>query len=115
VNQQGQIQPVGAINEKIEGFFDVCRARGLDGNQGVAIPEANARHLMLRADVVQAVQEGRFHVWGVSTVDEGLTLLAGRPAGERGPDGRFAEGSINAAVEEALARNVQRVRQLEGP
>lgn len=115
VNQQGQIQPVGAINEKIEGFFDVCRARGLDGNQGVAIPEPNVRNLMVRADVVQAVEEGRFHVWAVSTVDEGLALLTGCPAGARGPDGRFAEGSVNAAVEEALARNVQRVRQLKGP
>jgi lon-related putative ATP-dependent protease len=114
VNQQGQIQPVGAINEKIEGFFDVCRARGLDGRQGVAIPEANARHLMLRADVVEAVRQGRFNVWAVSSVDEGLALLAGRPAGERGADGRFDEGSVNAAVEAALARNVQRVRQLRG-
>ncbi len=112
VNQHGEIQPVGAINEKIEGFFDVCRERGLTGRQGVLIPAANARHLMLRADVVQAVREGRFRVIAVTTVDEGLEVLTGRPAGSRGADGRFPEGSVNAAVEQALAQNVARLRQL---
>jgi len=112
VNQLGQIQAVGGVNEKIEGFFDVCRARGLTGRQGVLIPEANGRHLMLREDVVRAVSDGQFHVHAVSTVDEGLTLLSGRAAGERGPDGRFPEGSFNAAVEEALAANVKRLREL---
>jgi predicted ATP-dependent protease len=110
VNQQGQIQPVGAINEKIEGFFDVCRTRGLTGQQGVVIPDANINHLMLREDVVEAVREERFHVYAVSTVDEGLTLLSGRPAGERGPDGLFPADSVNAAVERALAENVARLR-----
>ncbi|HEY7362862.1 MAG TPA: ATP-binding protein [Methylomirabilota bacterium] len=114
VNQQGQIQPVGAINEKIEGFFDVCRTRGLSGQQGVVIPDTNVRHLMLREDVVEAVRGERFHVYAVSTVDEGLTLLAGRPAGERGPDGQFATDSINAAVERALADNVGRLRLIRG-
>ncbi len=101
VNQQGEIQPVGGVNEKIEGFFDVCRARGLTGRQGVMIPSANVRHLMLRPDVVEAVRDERFHVWSVSTVDEGLELLTGRPA-----------AAVNVAVEEALARNVERLRQL---
>jgi lon-related putative ATP-dependent protease len=112
VNQQGEIQPVGGVNEKIEGFFDVCRARGLTGDQGVVVPAANARHLMLREDVVQAVEEGRFHVWMVGTVDEGLEVLTGRPAGQRGPDGSFPEDSVNAAVERALAQNVASLRQL---
>jgi predicted ATP-dependent protease len=112
VNQQGEIQPVGAINEKIEGFFDACRARGLTGAEGVLIPEANARHLMLREDIVDAVRDERFHVHAVSTVDEGLELLCGRPAGERGADGRFPGGSVNAAVEQALEQNVERLRQL---
>jgi lon-related putative ATP-dependent protease len=113
VNQRGEIQPVGGINEKIEGFFDVCRARGLTGRHGVMIPEANARHLMLREDVVQAVREGQFHVHAVSTVDEGLEILSGRPAGERsGPRGAFPEGSFNAAVERALAENVERLKAL---
>jgi lon-related putative ATP-dependent protease len=112
VNQLGEIQPVGGINEKVEGFFDVCRARGLTGRQGVLIPEANVRHLMLREDVVQAVREERFHVHAISTVDEGLALLTGRDAGQRGVDGRFPAGSFNAAVEDALAANVKRVRAL---
>ncbi|HXJ81408.1 MAG TPA: ATP-binding protein [Candidatus Methylomirabilis sp.] len=112
VNQLGEIQPVGGINEKIEGFFDVCRARGLTGRQGVLIPEANARHLMLREDVVTAVKDERFFVHTVSTVDEGLALLSGREAGERGPDGRFPDGSFNATVEEALAANVRRLKEL---
>jgi predicted ATP-dependent protease len=116
VNQLGQIQAVGGINEKIEGFFDVCRARGLTGRQGVLIPEANARHLMLREDVVQAVRDERFHIHAISTVDEGLALLSGREAGERGPDGRFTPGSFNAAVDEALAANVERLKELRaGP
>jgi predicted ATP-dependent protease len=113
VNQRGEIQPVGGVNEKIEGFFDVCRARGLTGRQGVLIPEANVRHLMLRRDVVQAVREGRFHVHAVSTVDESLQILSGRPAGERAePGAQFPDGSFNAAVERALAENVERLKAL---
>ncbi len=116
VNQLGEIQPVGGINEKIEGFSDVCRARGLSGRQGVLIPEANARHLMLREDVVQAVREECFHIHAISTVDEGLTLLTGRDAGQPGLDGRFPEGSVNAAVEGALVANVKRLKELRaGP
>ncbi|MBI3030627.1 MAG: AAA family ATPase [Candidatus Rokubacteria bacterium] len=113
VNQRGEIQAVGGINEKIEGFFDVCRARGLTGRQGVLIPEANVRHLMLREDVVQAVREERFQIHAVWTVDEGIALLSGRAAGERGPDGQFPEGSFNRAVEEALAANLDRLKQLK--
>jgi predicted ATP-dependent protease len=112
VNQRGEIQAVGGVNEKIEGFFDVCTARGLTGRQGVVIPEANARHLMLREDVVEAVRAGKFHVHAVATVDEGLTLLSGRDAGAPGPDGRFPEGSFNAAVERALEANVARLKEL---
>ncbi len=114
VNQLGEVQAVGGINEKIEGFFDVCRARGLTGRQGVLIPEANSRHLMLREDVVEAARDGGFHLHAVATVDEGIALLTGRPAGERGPDGRYPEGSVNAAVEAALASNIARLRELKG-
>jgi lon-related putative ATP-dependent protease len=113
VNQRGEIQAVGGINEKIEGFFDVCRARGLTGRQGVLIPEANARHLMLREDVVEAVRADRFRIHTLATVDEGIELLTGRQAGDRGPDGRFPEGSFNAAVERALAENVDRFKQMK--
>jgi lon-related putative ATP-dependent protease len=102
VNQHGEVQPVGGINEKIEGFFDVCCARGLTGGQGVMVPHGNVRHLMLRRPVVEAVRAGRFHVWPVRTIDEGIELLTGLPAGDRGGDGRFPPGSVNAMVEERL-------------
>jgi predicted ATP-dependent protease len=111
VNQQGEIQPVGGINEKIEGFFDACRQRGLVGDQGVLIPEANVRHLMLREDVVAAVRAGSFHIAAVRSVDEALALLSGREAGELGPGG-YPEGSFNAAVHQALRRNVERLKAL---
>ncbi len=77
------------------------------------IPEADARHLMLREDLVEAAREERFHVYAVSSVDEGIAFLSGREAGERGPDGRFSEGSFNAAVEQALAANLERLKQLK--
>ncbi len=102
VNQHGVVQAIGGVNEKIEGFFDICNARGLTGTQGVLIPEANTQHLMLRNDVVTACRERRFAVYSVRTVDEGIALLTGMPAGERGTDGQYPEGSVNRAVEERL-------------
>ncbi len=102
VNQHGEAQPIGGANEKIEGFFDLCAARGLTGDQGVILPESNVRHLMLRDDVVDAVRAGRFRIVPVSTVDEAIELLTGVEAGERGAGGRFAEGSLNAKVEARL-------------
>jgi lon-related putative ATP-dependent protease len=112
VDQRGEIQAVGGINEKIEGFFDVCAARGLTGDQGVVVPEANVRHLMLRDDVVEAVRAGRFHVHAITTVDEGLALLSGREAGVVRRDGRFPEGTFNASVEQALEAHVARLKEL---
>ena len=103
VNQHGEIQAVGAINEKIEGFFDVCRARGLTGEHGVIIPAANAQHLMLRRDVVDAVARGRFHVYPIRTVDEGMELLTGVPAPDRDAAGEFPEDTVNRLVEARLA------------
>jgi lon-related putative ATP-dependent protease len=99
VNQHGEIQAIGGVNEKIEGFFDVCRARGLSGEQGVLIPAANVRHLMLRADVVQAVRDGKFRIYPVASIDQGIEILTGLPAGERDADGLFPEGSLNQRVE----------------
>ncbi len=110
VNQHGDVQAIGGVNEKIEGFFDLCRARGLTGEQGVVIPAANVRHLMLRRDVVEAVEAGRFRVYPVRTVDEALALLSGEPAGERDATGRFPAGSVNARVEQRLAAFAERVR-----
>lgn len=104
VDQQGLVQAIGGVNEKIEGFFDLCAARGLTGTQGVIIPAANARHLMLDPDVVAACRDGRFAVHAVATADEALALLTGLPAGARMADGAFAEGSVNRRVEARLRR-----------
>ncbi|MEO8082991.1 MAG: AAA family ATPase [Ardenticatenales bacterium] len=103
VSQSGEVQAIGGVNEKIEGFFDVCRIDGLTGTQGVAIPAANLQHLMLRQDVIDAVAAGRFHVWTVDHVDAGIALLTGLPAGERGANGRYPNDTVNAAVERRLA------------
>jgi len=110
VNQHGDVQAVGGVNEKIEGFFDVCRARGLSGGQGVLIPASNVRHLMLREEVVQAVADGLFAVYAVSTVDEAAALLTGLPAGERDALGAFPAGSLNARVEQRLVDLARQAR-----
>jgi lon-related putative ATP-dependent protease len=98
VNQRGQIQTIGAVNEKIEGFFDVCRARGLTGEQGVLIPAANVDDLMLRRDVVAAAAAGQFHIYPVTTVDEGIALLTGLPAGELDEAGNYPPDSLNGRI-----------------
>lgn len=103
VNQYGRVQPIGGVNEKIEGFFDICRARGLDGEQGVIIPHANVKHLMLREDVVAACAEGKFRVFAVEEVDQAIELLTGVPAGEPDEQGVVAEGTINYLVATQLA------------
>ncbi len=102
VNQHGQIQPIGGVNEKIEGFFDLCKARGHLRDQAVIIPQSNVRHLMLRRDVVDAIREGRFRIFAISTIDEGMELLTGVPAGERDDSGVFPEGTVNRRVEDRL-------------
>ena len=113
VNQHGQVQPIGGVNEKIEGFFDVCRARGLTGEQGALIPASNVKHLMLRHDVVEAVAAGQFHIYPVETIDQGIELLTGIPAGERDAAGNFAAGSMNQRVEARLTALAE-VRQAFG-
>jgi lon-related putative ATP-dependent protease len=102
VNQWGEVQAIGGVNEKIEGFLDVCKARGLTGEQGVLIPRANVQHLMLREEVVEAARKGRFRIHPVSHIDEGIEILTGVKAGERGPDGQFPRGTINRLVEDKL-------------
>jgi predicted ATP-dependent protease len=104
------VQPIGGVNEKIEGFYDICKARGLSGEQGVMIPKANVQHLMLREDVVEAVRQGKFNVYAVSHVDEGIEILTGIKAGKRGADGKFEPGTINAQVEEKLNAFAERAR-----
>ncbi len=108
VDQHGNIQAIGGVNEKIEGFFDICKARGLTGEQGVIIPRANVKHLMLRADVVEAVANGQFAIYAIETVDEGIELLMGIPAGERDESGAYPEGTLNFLVEHRLAKLAER-------
>lgn len=117
MNQHGQVQPIGGVNEKIEGFHDICAARGLTGTQGVVIPAANVQHLMLREDVVAACEAGRFAIHPIRTVDEGIALLAGREAGERAAEGegRFPEGSVNALVEARLLGFARTLRAFARP
>lgn len=107
VNQNGEVQVIGGVNEKIEGFFDVCKARRLNGQHGVLIPASNVDHLMLRQDVVDAAMAGKFRVIPVHTIDEGIEFLTGRTAGKRKRDGSFPEGSINALVEGQLRSYAQ--------
>ncbi|MFP3940216.1 MAG: Lon protease family protein [Thermoanaerobaculia bacterium] len=111
VNQHGEVQPIGGVNEKIEGFFDVCRARGLTGRQGVLIPRANVKHLMLRSDVVDAVAGGRFHVWAVETVDQGMEILTGLSMGAADGAGKYPEGTVNRRVADRLAAYAQKARE----
>ncbi len=102
VNQRGEIQPIGGVNQKIEGFFHLCQERGLTGEQGVIIPAANVANLMLRAEVVTAVAEKRFHIWAVQHVDEGIEILTGVPAGQRREDGTYPENTVHHAVQTRL-------------
>lgn len=95
VDQYGHVQAIGGVNEKIEGFFDVCMARGLNGKQGVLIPQENVKHLMLRADVVDACERGDFHIYPVETIDQGIELLTGIFAGEMDENGQYPIGTIN--------------------
>jgi len=103
VNQRGEIQPIGGVNEKIEGFFDICNARGLTGTQGVLIPHQNVEELMLRHNIVEAVRRKKFFVYAIRTVDEGIELLTGIAAGERKADGSFPTGSVHDRVDKKLA------------
>ena len=102
INQNGQVQAIGAVNEKIEGFFDICAARGLTGRQGVLIPGSNAKHLMLRADVVAACSDGKFSIYTVDTVDQAIEVLSGHPAGDADAVGNFAPDSVNFRVRRKL-------------
>jgi predicted ATP-dependent protease len=110
VNQHGDVQAIGGVNEKIEGFFDLCAARGLTGAQGVLIPASNVRNLMLRQDVVDAVAAGKFGIYPVENVDQGIEILTGVPAGARGADGRFPAGTLNQRAEQRLLDYAERAR-----
>jgi lon-related putative ATP-dependent protease len=115
VNQHGDVQAIGGVNEKIEGFFDVCHARGLTGEQGVLIPESNVKHLMLREDVVQAVEDGRFHIYAVEAITDGIELLTGVPAGEMDEEGNYPEGSIGRRIVERIEKIAKKQREYSRP
>jgi len=103
VNQRGEVQAIGGVNEKVEGYFEVCRQHGLNGRQGVMVPDSNVRHLMLNEEVVQAVIDGKFHIWAIADIDSGIEALTGVPAGVKGPDGKYPEGTVNRLVDDRLA------------
>ncbi|MGB9641393.1 MAG: Lon protease family protein [Anaerolineales bacterium] len=111
INQKGEIQAIGGVNEKIEGFFDVCSAIGFNGQQGVLIPKSNLDNLMLKEEVRQAVAQGKFHIWAVETVEEGIEVLTGMPAGERTQDGNYPPNTLFALVDERLREMAERIEQ----
>jgi len=113
VDQMGRVQAIGGVNEKIEGFFDLCKARGLTGDQGVLIPESNVKHLMLRRDVVAAVQSGQFHIYPITHIDEGIEVLTGMPAGAPDKRGKYPKGTVNHAVMARLAEMAKKRQALE--
>lgn len=113
VNQRGELQPVGGVTRKIEGFYQVCKVKGLTGDQGVLVPRANMKHLMVKDEVVQAVRDGKFHVWAASTIDECLELLTGIPAGEMRQDGTYPEGTLGFLVDRQLRRFAQLLKEME--
>jgi len=110
VNQKGEIQPIGGVNHKIEGFFQVCQAKGLTGDQGVLIPYQNLRNLMLREEVVEAVHSGQFHIYTAKTIDEGIEVLTSIPAGEKQEDDTYPEGTINFLVDKQLREMAERLK-----
>jgi ATP-dependent Lon protease len=114
VNQKGEVQPIGGVNEKIEGFFDVCKAKGLTGKQGVMIPHLNAGDLMLRKDVVRAVKEGKFHIYPVKSINQGIEILTGVEGGESLDGGKFKEGTVNDLVNKKLRELGVKIKEFEG-
>jgi predicted ATP-dependent protease len=114
VDQNGGAQAIGGVNDKVEGFYDLCNARTLTGQQGVVIPRANVSDLMLRQDIVDAIRTGQFHVWSMDTVDDAFEVLTGIPAGEQCDDGTFTPGSPNATVQQRLATFADTMRQYAG-
>jgi len=115
LNQNGEIQAIGGVNEKIEGFFEVCKAKGLTGTQGVIIPEQNTQNLMLKKEVVEAVQQGKFHIYPVKTINEGIEILTGVKAGEKKEDGAFEEGTVNFLVDQELQRLAKSWKEFSTP
>lgn len=113
INQRGDIQAIGGVNQKIEGFFDVCRILGFSGTQGVMIPQANVEDLMLREDVLDTVASGKFHIWPIARVEQGVELLTGKPAGQRNGSGKFEDGTVFARVDDRLRDMARMMKEFE--
>ena len=111
VNQKGMIQPIGGVNEKIEGFFQICKMRGLNGTHGVIIPVQNVKNLNLSDEVVETVKQGLFHIYAVSTIDEGIEILTGVPAGKKDKNGLFPAGTVNYLAYEKLKRYAKNAKE----
>ena len=111
VNQKGEVQAIGGVNEKIEGFFEVCKLKGFTGQQGVMIPDSNVQNLMLKEEVVEAVKDGKFSIYSVKTIDEGIEVLTGAKAGQRGADGTFEEGTVNYRVDKQLKEMADKLKE----
>ncbi len=111
VNQKGEVQAIGGVNEKIEGFFEVCKAKGLSGEQGVMIPESNVQNLMLKEEVLDAVKAGQFNIYSVKSIDEGIEVLTGTKAGQRKVDGTYEEGTVNFLVDKALREMADKLKE----
>ncbi len=111
VNQKGEVQAIGGVNEKIEGFFEICKLKGFTGEQGVMIPESNVQNLMLKEEVVDAVKAGQFSIYSVKTIDEGIEVLTGTKAGLRGADGTFEEGTVNYRVDKQLSDMADKLKE----
>jgi predicted ATP-dependent protease len=106
----GEVQAIGGVNEKLEGFYQLCKARGLKGKHGAVIPASNVKHLMLKQEIVDAIKDGKFHIYPVSTIDEGIEVLTGVPAGNLGKNGKYPEGTINRLVQDRLANLAEKVK-----
>ncbi len=111
VNQKGEVQAIGGVNEKIEGFFEVCKLKGLTGQQGVMIPESNVQNLMLKEEVVEAVKAGKFNIYAVKTIDEGIEFLTETMAGQRLEDGTFEKGTVNDLVDKHLSKMADKLKE----
>jgi predicted ATP-dependent protease len=113
VNQQGEVQAIGGVNEKLEGFFEVCKAKGFTGDQGAMIPASNVENLMLKDEMVKAAEEGTFSIYPARTIDEGIEFLTGVPAGERQPDGSYPAGTVNYLVDKRLRELAEMARDYQ--
>jgi len=115
VNQKGEVQAIGGVNEKIEGYYAVCKALGLNATQGVVIPASNVENLMLKEEVIESIKDGEFHIYAVKTIDEGIEILTGHSAGERLADGTYEPGTLNYLVQNRLQEMADKARQYYYP